>query len=104
MSLWRPRDPVRGYRHKAVPPQRADLGRTVFRLTSGSRRTCVIPRRTLAFRRATGPPRGGRTPRRPAKGGATMPSKLRMRVATVSGVVLLTGAVGAGIAVADASP
>ncbi|HEY4603811.1 MAG TPA: SgcJ/EcaC family oxidoreductase, partial [Blastococcus sp.] len=35
---------------------------------------------------------------------ATMHSKLSMRVATVSGVVLLAGAVGAGVAGADAFP
>jgi len=33
-----------------------------------------------------------------------MQSKLRMRVATIGGVVLVAGAVGAGVAVADASP
>ncbi len=33
-----------------------------------------------------------------------MRRKLRMRIATVSGVVLVAGAVGTGVAVADASP
>jgi uncharacterized protein (TIGR02246 family) len=33
-----------------------------------------------------------------------MRSKLRIRIATVSGVVLVAGAVGTGVAVADASP
>ena len=74
----------------------------LFRPGSGTRPTS-LPRgghwpsaeQPVAERAARGAP-GERRP--------TILSKLRMGIATVSGVVLVAGAVGAGVAVADASP